>query len=44
MIARPNAFTYDSGTIHALNGQISFGNRNTGSMVGYMVNMISENV
>ena len=42
MIARPNAFAYDSGCIHALNGQISFGNRNTGAMVGYMVNMISE--
>ena len=42
MIARPNAFTFDSGCISALNGQISYGNRNTGSMVGYMVNMISE--
>jgi len=42
MIARPNAFQYESGCISALNGQISFGNKLSSSMVGYMVNMISE--
>ena len=43
-IARPNFVPFALGPIHALNGQIAMGNRDTngGSLPGYLVNMISE--